>query len=315
MIERPNVDSLLAGELGQWLSRQVGVRDEAREKSNKRIVIAAFIVLPLLGLLWAIPFLNGPFGLFVAGILLMGAAWWCYAPRAKAIKETKIGINNALAKALGLSFQHDPMESLSFDLAKIFSMLPNHSRARHEDLWSGDVAGRPFSLHESHLQQKKRSGKRTRWVTVFRGAIMTISCPGLAQATTLIERAKKHRKFLGFGATKDSVKFDGIHLDVVDMVHPDFEDAFSVWSNDQVEARVLIDPLYVEKLVALESAFSGKNVRTLFHQGELLIVIEASDMFESGNMNAARDRELIETTVTQFMSLVELADSLSPDQR
>lgn len=315
MIDRPDIDSLLAGELGGWLSKQAIVRDEAREKSNSRIIIAAFIVLPLLGLLWGIGLLGPMFSIFISFSIIIGAAMWCWMPRIAAVKETKQGINTALAKALGLSFEGELETSEGFERAGAYSMLPSHDRSRLEDLWSGNVAGRSFALHEAKLEERRGSGKNRRWVTVFRGIIMTIACPDLARATTLIERAGKHRKFLGLGRTKDSIKLEGAHLDLVDMVHPEFEDHFKVWSNDQVEARVLIDPIYVERLTKLELAFGGKNVRALFHAGELLIVLEADNMFESGNMDASRDRELIEKTVDHFMALVELAETLSPENR
>src|SRR5688572_20665355 len=52
MIERPNVDTLLAGPLGEWLARQAVVRAEAKAKSNRRFVIAGIVAAPLLGLIW-----------------------------------------------------------------------------------------------------------------------------------------------------------------------------------------------------------------------------------------------------------------------
>src|SRR5215207_3408314 len=52
MIERPNVDTLLAGPLGEWLARQAVVRAEAKAKSNRRFMIAGIIAAPLLGLIW-----------------------------------------------------------------------------------------------------------------------------------------------------------------------------------------------------------------------------------------------------------------------
>lgn len=52
MIERPDVDQLLAGPLGEWLARQAQVREDARAVSNRRYTIGAAIVLPLLAVLW-----------------------------------------------------------------------------------------------------------------------------------------------------------------------------------------------------------------------------------------------------------------------
>ena len=99
------------------------------------------------------------------------------------------------------------------------------------------------------------------------------------------------------------------------MVHPEFEDAFSVWTDDQVEARYLVHPQYIERLIGVEQGFGGQNVRALFKGGELAICIESGNMFESGSLDASEYRARIETCVGQFMTLVELADALNEPAR
>ncbi len=303
----------MAGELGMWLGEQARVRDAARAKSNSRLVIAAFIVLPLGAFLFFGPGL-GEFTMFLMFGALMGAGWWVYAPRAKAIKQTKTGINTALAQALGLEYQHDVQPGMGFMRASSFKMVPRFDRSNFEDLWRGELGGRTFSLHEAHLKQRRSNGKNTRYVTVFRGPVMTIGFDRTFHGTTLVERAGKHRNFLFFGE-KDSLDIGNLNLQKVDMVHPEFEDEFTIYSTDQVEARYLVHPTYVEKLIALEQAFAGKKVRTLFMDGELTVVLETKNMFESGNMDAGRDREMIETCIKQFMSMVDLADALNEPAR
>lgn len=310
MMERPDVDSLLAGPLGQWLEQQALVRAEAKAKSNRRFMIAAAIGIP--AVLLSLAFLEG-WVEFVAFAALAAGAAWGYAPRAKAIKETKRGINQAIAEALGLTFADDCEPSHAFELAKTYRMVPSHDRDSFEDMWSGEVGGRSFILHEAHLEERRGSGKNRRWVTVFRGAILTIAFDRSFHGTTLLERDKKHRKF--FGGEKDYVEFGGHRLDCADMVHPEFEDMFSVWTDDQVEARYLVHPRYIERLIEVERAFGGQNVRALFKGGELSIVIESGDMFESGSLDPKQDRERVETCVNQFMSLVELAASLNEPAR
>lgn len=311
MIERPDVNTLLAGPLGEWLVRQAVVREEAKRKSNRRFVIAGIVAAPLLALLW----LGQLFGLgeelkaFASVIGLGAGGAWAYAPRAKAIKETKRGINQAIAQSLGLTYSDDFEPGHGFELAKTYQMVPHHDRASFDDLWSGDLAGRAFTLHEAHLEEQRGSGKNRRWVTVFRGAILTIEFDRRFHGTTLLEREKKHRKL--FGGEKDSVTFDGHRLDCADMVHPEFEDLFSVWSDDQVEARYLVHPRYIERLMEVERAFGGQNVRALFKGGELAIAIESGNLFESGSLDADEDRARIEQCVDQFMTLVKLAEALN----
>lgn len=314
MIERPDVDAMMRGELGEWLGRQGQVREEARQKSHSRLVKCAMIGLPVAGVLLVAPVISGNLKFFLIAAAAMFSAVWIYAPRAKAVRETKEGINSALARALGLEYFHDTTPGTGFERAVMFRMVPTFQRSGFEDLWTGTLAGRAFSMHEAHLQQKRSSGKNTHYVTVFQGPVMTMQFERSFHGTTLVERAGKHKKF-GFFGEADDVSFKGIDLQKVDMVNPVFEDEFTIYSTDQVEARYLVHPTYVERLIALERAFAGQKIRTLFHEGEVTIVLEAKNMFESGHMDSGRDREMVETCVSQFMSMADLAAALNEERR
>ncbi|WAT18594.1 DUF3137 domain-containing protein [Aurantiacibacter sp. MUD11] len=312
MIERPNVDALMAGELGRFLQGQVQVREAAKAKTNKRYFVSALVLLPLLSFLWFTPL--GDFRLFLTVAAGMGALWWSRIPAMRAKKETKSGINAAIAEALGLEYAHDCDGSHGFERAKSHKMFPNHQRSNFEDLWSGEITGLPFTLHEAHLQERRGSGKNRRWVTVFRGPVITIGFKRTFHATTLLERSGRHRKFLFFGEA-DQITLDGVVLDKADMVHPDFEDTFTVFTSDQTEARYLVHPVYIERLIALEQAFQGQGIKTLFKDRELTIVLTTENMFESGSLNHQRDREMVEMSVAQFMAMAELCAALNEPER
>ena len=267
----------------------------------------------MLALLWFGPNWDPEAKVIVSLVAAGVAAAWGYAPRAKAIKETKLGINNAIAGALGLSYEMEFEPGHGFDLARRYALVPSYDRASFDDRWSGPLGPRAFTLHEAHLEEERGSGKNRHYVTVFRGAILTITFDRQFHGTTILERADKHRSW--FGGARDTIKLDGKQLDYVDMVNPEFSDTFSVWSDDQVEARYLVHPVYVERVLAVEKAFQGKNVRTLFIDGELVIAIESEDMFESGSMHASEDRARVERCVDQFMTLVGLCEALNEPAR
>ena len=316
MIERPNVDALMAGPLGEWLRSQVVVREEAKAKSNRRFLIAGVILLPVLAVFWVASMFgdwSGELKMFLSLAGLAGGGGWAYMPRAKAIKDTKRGINSAIATALGLTYSDEFEPGHGFELAKTYEMLPNYNRSSFDDLWSGNIGERAFTLHEAHLEQRRSSGKNTHYVTVFRGAILTIGFDRQFHGTTLVERNKKHTKW--FGGSKDYIELGGHRLDCADMVNPDFEDVFTVWSDDQVEARYLVHPRYIERLVEVERGFGGQNVRCLFNGGELVIAIESGNMFESGSLDASEDRARVQTCVDQFMRLVGLCEALEEPAR
>ncbi len=312
MIERPDVDALMAGELGQFLQGQVSVREDAKAKTLHRYFVCLIIGLPFLGFIWFSPI--GDLRLFITAGVGAASVWWSRLPIQRAKKQTKSGINAAIARALGLEYCHDCDAGRGFLRGKSHKMFPSHDRSGFEDLWWGEMAGKPFTLHEAHLEERRGSGKNRRWVTVFRGPIITIGFARDFHGVTLLERSGRHKKMLFFGE-KDNLTIDGRVLQRADMVHPDFEDAFTIFTTDQTEARYLVHPTYIERLIALENAFSGKDIKALFKDGELTVVLKARDMFESGSIDHHRDREMVEQCVGQFMAMADLCAQLNELER
>lgn len=313
MIERPDPEKLLAGPLGHWLDEQAILRAQAKNLAWQRWWKAGMILGPLLLMLWIIVPGWFQFNMFVT-LGSAGAAWaWGNAPRAEAMKRVKIGINQAIAQALQLTYENSVGATPAFDLARAYEMVPNFDRSSFEDQWLGDIGKRSFLLHEAHLEERRESDKTTHYVTVFRGAIVQIDFARNFHGATLVERAKTHRRF--FGGRKETIKLDGKTLRFVDLVHPDFEDQFCVYSDDQVEARYLVHPEYVERLMGVQHAFAGQAIRTLFSGGKLVIVVETENMFESGSIDAADDRSRLARTIDQFAAIADLAQTLNEPER
>lgn len=313
MIEFPTADKLLAGPLGLWLEQQAVVREKAKVDASNRLFKASLPGVFVLVFVWTLLSIPIEMKLFVSFGVAAAVWYWSQAPKRKAVKQVKTGINEAIAQALDLAYVHDLEPGLGFENAKTFKMLPNHDRASFEDMWSGHTGGHPFVLHEARLEEKRGSGKNTRWVKVFQGSILTIGFSRNFHGTTLVSRSGSHSKL--FGGARDAVKLGGHRLDYVDMVHPGFEDMFDIYTNDQVEARYLVHPEYVERLIAIERAFSGQDICALFTGGDLVIALNCGDLFESGSIEAVDDRRLVATTIDQFARLAELAQSLNEPER
>lgn len=313
MIELPKAHALMAGPLGGWLQQQRHVRTEARALAHKRIWTAALVLVPLLAFAWILLPVSAQLKMFGSGLAAMGAWAWSQRPITAAKKGVKSGINKAIAESLGFTFTIDSLPGTGFRRAKALGMVPRHDRAHFEDHWSGELAGHRFELHEAKLEERRGSGKNRRWVTVFRGAILTIQYGRGIHSRTLLLREGRHRDF--FGGRKDAVKLDGERFESVPFVHPDFEDSFDAWTTDPVEARYLIHPSYVERLIEIENSFAGKDICALFdgryERGELVIAIRTGNMFESGNMNASMDEQMVARTIEQFGTLARLADTMN----
>lgn len=312
MIEKPDADALMAGELGAWLSDQNDERALVKAKAarirNMGLMgaLGVAVVLTLFGAVEA-AFKIG----FVLGAGAFGLAEWSKRPM---LNKLKGGINGAIAKALGLEYAVTCEPGHTFEWAKQFEMVPGYDDASFQDLWWGLVGTRPFTMHEVKLSEERGSGNNRRTEVVFEGQVMSIGFNRRFQSTTLLEPDGQRKKFF-IGGEKEKVTIGGIELSRVDMVNPQFEDQFTIWSNDQVEARYIAHPEYLERLLAVETAFAGEDIRALFHQGDLLIVLKTGDLFESGSLNARDDRALLEKAIEQFTSLAELALRLNEKPR
>ncbi len=314
MIERPDAATLMAGPLGQWLSDQNAERAAVKAKVSRWRMLAFGGAAAVFVVVWL--FLRGDIIMaaqlaFFTGLGGFGIAEWAKRPM---INKLKGGINGAIAKALGLEYSVTCEPGNTFEWAKRFEMVPSYDNAHFQDLWYGVISGQPFTLHEAKLTEQRGSGKNRRTVTVFEGSILSIGFNRRFLSTTLIEPDGDRRKFF-VGAEKDQCTIGEVDLERVDLTLSQFEDRFTVWSNDQVEARYIVHPEYMERLVGIEAAFSGQDIRALFHEGDLLITVKTGDLFESGSLDAEDDRRLLEATIAQFGSLAELAAKMNERAR
>ena len=312
MIERPDANALMAGPLGTWLATQNDSRAEAKAKAQK-YTFYGIVGAVSLGAFTLILFRDLQ-ATFIVGSICFGIGAALAAVARKTVTDRiKSRINAEIAKALELEYSASVTPGRTFERAKSFELVPSYDDDSFEDLWWGVLGAQPFTLHEAKLTEEQGSGDNRRTVTVFEGSIITVGFTRNFIGTTLIERKSEHRGF--FGGVKQRIKLNGVELNHIDMVDPRFEDHFSVWSDDGVEARYLVHPDYAERLTAVEQAYAGKDIRALFSEGELLIVVETGDLFESGSLDAGDDRALVARTIEQFTALTELATKLNERPR
>jgi hypothetical protein len=312
VIERPDAQALMAGPLGEWLAGQAGARAEAKEKSRK-YTFYGIVGAASLGLFVLILFRDVEAAMGAAMVCFGIGSYMAYQARKQVTDRIKGQINGEIARALQVDYAMAVADRSLFERAMAFDLFPGHDNEHFEDEWC-DVVRKPgFRLHEVKLTEERGSGKSRRTVTVFRGPLLSVEFNRRFIGTTLVTREDRYRGF--FGGKKDSITINGTVMDRVSMVDPRFEDTFTVWSDDGVEARYLVHPEYVERLMAVESAWHGRNLRALFHGGELLIVIETDDQFESGSLEASDDVRLLEATIEQFTALAELGRRLNERPR
>lgn len=161
-----------------------------------------------------------------------------------------------------------PPPTPAYETLRAAGLLPGHASRKFEDLIVGERAGAKFALVEAHLES---GGKNN--TTMFQGLLVHVEYPERFLGRTLMARSGWWKRGRNAG-----------ELQKVALVSRELEEAFTVYSTDQVEARALLTPDRMERLIALERHFSGAKLRGVFEDGHMTIALEADDKFEAGSI-------------------------------
>jgi hypothetical protein len=254
----------------------------------------------------------------LTGMVTSGRHWWPpeilfwltlgvagaggYVPLAVVAADAKTKVIKTLCAPLGVQFQMKGFEAPSFDRLTGLNLLPKPDDKTFEDFFWGSRGQSDFALYEATLT--RGSGKNRR--TVFRGQIFRVEFP---------------RKFLGTTVVlRDSGWLNAFEcpkgLEKVGLEDPRFEKIFQVFGDDQVEARAILTPTFMEHLVALEQAYAGEHIRCGFEEGHLLIAVETPDHFEIGGMfSTLVDKGRVERIASDIRAVFNLIDAFVESPR
>jgi hypothetical protein len=196
-----------------------------------------------------------------------------YRPLKRLEQEAKTRLLTGIGGAMGFSYQLSGFDPPGFERLRGMGLLPKPERSTFDDLFSGERSGVAFAICDACLEREEGSGKDSRWVTVFRGQLIRLGFPKKFLGVTVIAR--------DFGLFNRLQRPKG--LDRVGLGASQFEKAFEVYSTDQVEARFLVHPAFMEKLLDMEASFQGSKLRGMFCDGDFLLAVEGLNRFQFGN--------------------------------
>lgn len=247
--------------------------------------------------------------LIILALVVAGGLWaYGHSDLNKIQKEAKTLLVEPIAREFDLTFIHQCGAQQLVHTLRDMRLLPSWDRSKFEDRIEGRRNGTDFEFFEAHLEEKRtthtKNGTRTTWVTVFRGQCLRFDFHKTFYGKTRIVRDAGW--FNAFGTMFSD-------MDRARLEDPEFEKKFEVYTSDQVEARFLLTPDVMQRLLNLEEAFRGAKLRCAFEDGQLFMALEGGDMFEPGSMftpldNPERVRELLD----DFSAMFRLIDDLGP---
>ncbi len=252
------------------LTPMIGALETARQQARNEALKRASWTLPLAalacGLVWL--YLPSDFLIFAA-FLAVGGSWaFIQHPIVKHQKDVKQKLITRMCGFFGLEYFMVPKVDPIPELRRV-GLLPGHNRESKEDQVSGVYEGVRLQMTDLRLREETGSGKDKREVTVFEGPVFCFSFPKRFNGTTII---KADGSFFGN-------LFNGIGMgdrERVKLEDPKFEKCFEVFGTDQVEARYLLTPAFMEQLMVLreslgdkmQAAFNGDSFYVVANNGQ-----------------------------------------------
>ncbi len=240
-------------------------------------------------------------------VVVMGALYaWVTHPKRQYAKAYKQEILPKIAQLFG-DFVYDIKGQIDVAKMRLSKVLPRHDRYRSEDYFQGTYKGVGIEFSEIHLQTKHRDSKgRTSYRTVFKGlAILLDMRTKKFYGHTTLERDR--------GKITEWFKEKTSGMKRANLVDPEFEGLFDVYTNDQVEARYLIDPVMIERIKGLQEHYNGQSITAAFYENKMLVLIQSSyNYFEPADISVpAMDPASILNMKREIGEILSLIDRLS----
>jgi len=233
--------------------------------------------------------------IFVAGI---AARLWIKKDFENSIKEKIMPI---VCPCFGdMSWSHSTYNDQLY--IKNSRVIPEYTSSSFDDIFIGSYTNVPYHIIESEYEEGSGRSRRT----IFKGVIVRIDMNKNFTGHTVIRPDSLLHAAAGIGHLK--------HTTLEDVV---FEKKFDVYTDDEVEARYLITPSFMERLNNMQTAFKADKVSCAFHETHLFIALHTKkDLFALCSLTKPIDdsRQYFEM-YEEMVSIVKLIDHFKLNQK
>ncbi|MCC3860286.1 DUF3137 domain-containing protein [Pseudemcibacter aquimaris] len=278
--------------------------EERRKAAFKRFLTVVFIVGFVVFFMILTMGMTDLVEFSIAGAVLISIFF--YSRLAVIRREAKEKLMPLLCVEIGLDYNVAPSGAAIRPYDDL-NIIPSYDEKTLEDQISGNVEDIDFNLLEAKLVNVSRDSKgRTTRTTVFQGFLVEFDFHKNFTAETIIT---KDRTVIGNFLTNWTKNGDKVKLE-----DPNFEREFEVHSTDQVEARYLLTPMFMERVLQFNRLPSVKQLQMAFSKGKIYMAIKRKgNAFEGGSFNL-NDPKLIEQNIKDIAVIFDVVTELNLTQ-
>ena len=273
-------------------------------RSEGLIYAAIFLVVGVIALL--ILKLEGIFGPIVIVVISVIIFITCINNKSKIFSSFyKEEVVDEIIHAFCPNATYSPNNGVSEDLLRKSELLTSPDRYHAEDLIEGCLGKTSFICSEVHAEERRarstKNGVQYYWEDIFKGFLFIADFHKEFQGETTVLRDSFFKIKMGASRVK--------------MENPDFEKVFDVFSTNQIEARYLITPSMMERMLKLDSNFK-KGITISFRNSTILVAIpDSKNRFEADVWSSLSDMSILKSDFAVLQSLLDIVDELNLNTR
>jgi len=297
---------------------ELEILEDQRKKIKKRLL--TFSVLYSVGVVLIGWLLYKAFSfqivIFFAVITLAGASWiYTYLTRDYTF-AFKNKIIAALIHEIDKSLHYDPKAHLStalFTNSKLFATRPD--KITGNDYVKGTIDGIPIEFSDIHAEKRQKDAKGNDiWETLFLGLFIVSEFPKNFHGQTVV-LPDSAQKILGNLIGGWFQKNNSTYGELVKMDNVEFEKEFVVYSTDQIEARYILTPAMMQKLLNFKKK-TKHPIYVSFIGGKIYLAIEYnSDMFEASVFHSLLEYKIAKEYIETLHLAVGIVEELTLNQK
>ena len=284
-------------------------------------------------------------------VLFWCVYWWRPVENYKADTK-KLVMNKILSFWGDLTYHPCPGAAHSLDVLERSRLFGNFNRRDYDDCFEGSYNGVKIAVSEQELRDVRGTGKNRRDVQIFKGILISLEMPKKFHGQTVVHAKgwgiiiavaavalflalMYGAAFLGVLGKRDVLALVTIFpvlafflfggywivkdwfkkrrkMQQVALEDVVFDKHWNVESTDQIEARYVLTPAFMERMLEVKKRFKGNKIEFSFWNNKVLIAVHTGkDMFETTSLfTPALDYRKVQEVVTQFYSVFSVADVL-----
>ena len=273
-------------------------------RSEGLIYAAIFLVVGVIALL--ILKLEGIFGPIVIVVISVIIFITCINNKSKIFSSFyKEEVVDEIIHVFCPNATYSPNSGVGEELFRNSRLFTSPDRYHAEDLIEGCLDKTSFICSEVHAEERRarstKNGVQYYWEDIFKGFLFIADFHKEFQGETTVLRDSFFKIKMGASRVK--------------MENPDFEKVFDVFSTNQIEARYLITPSMMERMLKLDSNFK-KGITISFRDSTILVAIpDSKNRFEADVWSSLSDMSILKSDFAVLQSLLDIVDELNLNTR